>query len=359
MYYIYVYSFLISAFLCGIIVFFSSFHLKYTSRDHGNASIQSMHDIPTPRIGGLAIFISILASAGFLMFSQNTSLGLMILFGATPLFISGLLEDIGFLINPKIRLFASFFAGFLGCYLTGYWLSNLDFEFLDRIIIYTPFAIIFTSFCVAGISNAFNIIDGMNGLSSGLAMIISLLLLIISNSAGDLAISSLILIIIFSILGFFIWNFPMGKLFLGDSGAYLVGFSLVWISIILVERNEAISPWCMFVIFSLPLIETVFSIFRRARQGKRKHDQPDDLHMHSLLLKRYLKKVFSSYSKLTQNNLTSLTVLCFSSLASLSGLLAVDSSIKSIFIFIVIFIVYLAVYSRLVNFKWKIIFFIK
>jgi len=91
-------------------------------------------------------------------------------------------------------------------------------------------------------------------------------------------------------LGFFVWNFPKGRIFLGDGGAYFSGFVMAFISIILVNRNEAISPWFPVIIFAYPIVDTLFSMYRRKFISRKSSLMADNLHLHTLIFKRVSRK---------------------------------------------------------------------
>ena len=114
-----------------------------------------------------------------------------------------------------------------------------------------------------GVTNSINIIDGFHGLASGVSLISLISFIILSAIYHDILILNLSLIMFFAILGFFVWNWPKGKIFLGDGGAYFIGFMFVIISILFVNRNPQISPWFPVCVLSYPIFEVLFSIYRR------------------------------------------------------------------------------------------------
>ena len=100
------------------------------------------------------------------------------------------------------------------------------------------------------------------------------------------------------ILGFFLLNFPAGKIFLGDAGAYMIGHLLVWCAVILVNHSQELSPFAILLIFFWPVADTLLAIWRRWRQ-KRKTYQPDRLHFHQLVM-RFLEIKFFGQSQRRQ-----------------------------------------------------------
>jgi UDP-N-acetylmuramyl pentapeptide phosphotransferase/UDP-N-acetylglucosamine-1-phosphate transferase len=92
-----------------------------------------------------------------------------------------------------------------------------------------------------------------------------------------------------AIAGFFVWNYPRGLIFLGDGGAYLIGFWIAILSIMLVERNPAVSPWFALTINIYPIFETLFSIYRRMIHQNKSPGQPDGIHFHMLIYRRVIR----------------------------------------------------------------------
>jgi len=241
---------------------------------------QATHSKVTTRWGGLAILLSITL---FVLYDRNP-ISVFIMISALPIFLAGALEDFGYYIRPFIRLLVGLTSGFIAIFLTRVWLTDIDLSFISFLLTYSPLAIVFTAFASCGVSQSINLIDGMNGLASGIILLISLGLSIISFSVGEKDLGFFTLIIFASTMGFFIWNFPKGLIFLGDSGAYTLGHITVWVAIILISRHPEISAWAILCVFSWPIIDTVFSIFRRWVRNVA-IDQPDQMHFHHVIMR--------------------------------------------------------------------------
>lgn len=112
----------------------------------------------------------------------------------------------------------------------------------------------------------------------------------VAAQVGDGFILTTALILIGALLGFLAWNGPKGKLFLGDGGAYLLGFILAELSVLLVVRNPQVSPWFPVVLLGYPIFETFFSIYRKKYRRGYSPGQPDGLHMHMLIYKRIIRR---------------------------------------------------------------------
>ena len=170
-------------------------------------------------------------SCGFIplsiVFDLNAEeLTLLILSGA-PVFAVGLAEDLGYKMSPKIRLVSSAISSVLAIILLKVWLSKLGIPGLDTALIFVPFSILFTVFATVGVVNAFNLIDGLNGLSSYVSISIAISLSIIAFQVGNSQFAIFLALFTAAVLGFLTLNFPFGKIFLGDGGAYALGHLLV------------------------------------------------------------------------------------------------------------------------------------
>ena len=136
-----------------------------------------------------------------------------------------------------------------------------------------------------GVSNAINIIDGFNGLASGVCLLVLAGIMYVAYDVKDVEIFYCALVLFFGILGFFVCNFPLGKIFLGDGGAYFLGFILGMLLVLLTQRHtESVSAFFGLSIMIYPVWEVVFSIWRRKRL-RLNATSPDDLHLHTLIFK--------------------------------------------------------------------------
>ena len=158
--------------------------------------------------------------------------------------------------SPMLRLSASIVSSVLAIIIFKVWLFKLGIPGFDTLLLFTPFAVLFTIFATVGVVNAFNLIDGLNGLSSFVSISVATSLSIIAFQVGNLQITIFLALISSAIFGFFVLNFPFGKIFLGDSGAYTLGHLLVWSSILLYNQSEEISPFAILLIFFWPVADT-------------------------------------------------------------------------------------------------------
>ena len=276
---------LCSVFCCWLIIRYEHLH-SHLSHDLSDSGPQKMHFHPTPRIGGVAIIVGLFVGDGVLnnwmAAPSNREMNLLIL-SALPTFFGGFIEDLTKRVGVIERLLITMLSGAIAAWLLGLILNRLDVPILDLLLVWLPVAILLTIFAVAGISNAINIIDGFNGLSAGYAIIALTAMAWVSFYVADILVFEISLLTGAALIGFLIWNWPRGGLFLGDGGAYLVGFILAELSIILVVRHPEVSAWFPVLILAHPIIETVYSMFRRALKKGMSPGEPDAYHLHQLL----------------------------------------------------------------------------
>lgn len=281
---------LISAFSAAwfvgwLIVKYEHLHAHY-SHDHAGTGPQKYHTQPTPRIGGLIVMAGLLISLGVAAFVDaapvEREFGLLLL-AAIPAFLGGLVEDVTKKIGVLERLMLTMLSGAIAAWLLGAVLNRLHIPGIDQALLWLPFALVFTSFAVGGIANSINIIDGYHGLAGGFAVIVLAAFAYVAALIGDNFIFTVALALAGALLGFLIWNWPGGKIFLGDGGSYLLGFLLAELSVMLVTRNPEVSPWFPLLLLIYPVFETFFSIYRRKLKHGLSPGQPDNLHLHQLI----------------------------------------------------------------------------
>ena len=338
-----------SATLSLAVVMSKRWHGKLTFDTEAGA--QKFHTTPTPRVGGIALFGSLFVA--WLLVGNLTGglLGAMLIAGL-PAFIAGLFEDLTKRVGVRERLVATMISGFLASMLTGYRLDFIDIPSFDHWLALAPVAVAFTAFAVGGVANAINIIDGFNGLAGAVLMVCFGMMGLIAYQVGDLQLVSICLLATFSVAGFMLLNFPFGKIFMGDGGAYFMGFMLAWTAVMLPMRNPSVSPWASVVICSYPIIETLFSIWRKANRKGYNPGQPDRVHFHMLVYQRVSRSVFFDHNASLVNGMTTLFILPFSLMCSLSGLLFYSSTSLLAGSMVINFAVYYLIYLRLTQFRW-------
>lgn len=263
----------------------------HLSADHDLSGVQKFHTTPVPRIGGIGVFVGIAAGIAVCLLSEINVVmfGTLVIVAAIPAFAAGLLEDLTKKVSVSKRLFATMISAVIGGAILGGWLIRIDVPFMDFALVFLPVSILITCFAVAGVANAFNLIDGYNGLSGMVGVIILCGLAYVANQVGDREIVVVCYATIGSILGFLLWNYPRGLIFLGDGGAYLIGFIVAELSVLLVARNPQVSPWFPLLLAFYPIFETVFTIFRRVVIGRTHPGLPDAAHLHQLIYRRVVR----------------------------------------------------------------------
>ncbi|SFK89973.1 MraY family glycosyltransferase [Shimia haliotis] len=257
-----------------------SAHVRYTSKGHAGLEVQSMHEHPTPRIGGVAVALGLTAAACVHMSLDQPIV--LVLLAAMPVFFAGLAEDIGLTASPRLRLAAAATSAALAIYATGASIQDGVAPGLDDLLKLTFFSAILTVFSVAALCHAFNLIDGMNGLASTMALAACASLGAISYSVGDAQILALCAATFAATTGVLLLNYPFGKLFLGDAGAYSLGFVIGWIGVLLIHRHPEISVWAVLLCVFLPFADTTAAILRRIKK-RAPIGQPDKLHYHHIV----------------------------------------------------------------------------
>jgi UDP-N-acetylmuramyl pentapeptide phosphotransferase/UDP-N-acetylglucosamine-1-phosphate transferase len=200
------------------------------------------------------------------------------------LFLVGLLEDLGYPVSPMRRLAATGLASFAVILLTGTVLDHTGIVFLDDVSSLWIVAAGITLFATMGLSNAFNLIDGVHGLAGLNAIVTAIALALIARNAGYDAIVLPLLVIACGTLGYLALNFPFGAIFLGDAGAYTLGFVLAWFGIEILAMAPEVSPWPVLLTMFWPVADTCIAIFRRLRRSVPAM-MPDRLHVHQLVMR--------------------------------------------------------------------------
>lgn len=243
-----------------------------------------VHIQPMPLIGGLAIYISVIIST--LIFIPITKEILAILIGGTIILISGIIDDKGNL-SPRLKVLFQLIAAIVlligdvriefitNPFSNEYAMLNLDLLSIPATIIW-----------IVAITNAINLIDGLDGLAAGVTAISSLCFMLVGFSLGHIHIAILSMIVAGACIGFLPFNFDPARIFMGDTGALFLGFILGVITIEGVMKSvAAIAVVVPIIILGVPIFDTTFAIFRRLRNGQ-SITIGDKGHLHHRLLAR-------------------------------------------------------------------------
>ena len=286
---LFIFCFISSVITIKIILFTSNEHFKI-SMDSDTTGVQKYHKKAVPRIGGLAIFVSLVLT-GLLSdnLTQEWSSYFSGLIVATFLvFVGGFTEDITKQVRPSSRILFMLAGTLVAIYLTKSLplITSAHNYYIDIALGYELFALLLTLLCVLGLTNAYNIIDGFNGLSGTAALFNLLGLTILAYTLQDLFVFKVGISVIAAICGFLAFNYPRGKIFLGDGGAYSLGFIIAVLSIKLITNYPQLSPYTVLLLAIYPVFELAFSIYRRKIIRKTASMQPDNLHLHQLIYHR-------------------------------------------------------------------------
>lgn len=280
---------------CLVASFGTCLLLVLTQRWHGNLSldhdlngVQKIHETPVPRVGGIGVVVGLVLAGlfSYQLGGETYETAGKLLLCAIPVFSAGLIEDFTKRVGVRTRLFAAFISAGLAFFALDAQLNKLDTPGLDYLIGFGVVSFVFTCFAVGGLTNAINIIDGLNGLASGSVAIMLIGVGLLALHSGDTLVFKLCMWGTAAAIGFLVVNYPFGKIFLGDGGAYLAGFWLAECAVLLMARNPEINTWTVLLCVAYPVVETVYSMFRRHVITKAPSGAPDSGHMHQLLFKR-------------------------------------------------------------------------
>lgn len=317
--------------------------------------VQKFHVIPTSRMGGIAIFLGFAVSAIALSVIAEFNLySFWFLIAALPVWLAGLAEDLTHRVCPTFRLCMAIVSSALLIGTMGVFVNRTDVWLIDLLLSIPGVALCVTLLVVAGFTHSMNIVDGFHGLASGLAIITISSLAIIAWKVGDTLLLNMCATSLAVVISFFLFNWPKGAIFLGDAGAYLIGFWVVELGILLAMRNPQISPMAPVVAGLLPLIETLCSIYRRVFIKKSPVNQPDALHLHTLIYRRILHRHSLTYTADQLDSINAKVALFFwvpsAIFAGLACIFAESTDLQLILI-LIYFLIYNWVYMRIVRFN--------
>jgi len=253
-----------------------------------------VHVSPIPRLGGLAIFLGFIAAVLInLEFLVNKNL-VGIIIGSTIIVMTGFYDDIKPLSAKKklvMQILAAAAVAYSGVLIKGF--TNPLFFLMPDEKIYIPFgllAIPVTIFWIVGVTNAVNLIDGMDGLAAGISVISSVTLMIVAIITADGGSRTLVIglsaCLAGGAIGFLPYNFNPAKIFMGDTGAMFLGFMLSVISIMGAMKGAAsFSIAVPLLAVGVPIFDTLLAMLRRYLNGKPMMEA-DKGHLHHRLLEK-------------------------------------------------------------------------
>ena len=347
-------SFIVSL-AATLLVIRSADRHAHLSADHELDGPQKFHARPVPRIGGLGLASALVAGALMAQFTQSPLAGSLwlLLASALPAFSAGLIEDVTKNVSPAKRLCATAVSAALAAWWLDAVIRRTDIPGVDLLVHIPLGAVALTMLVVAGVANATNIIDGFNGLASMCVMFMLLALAYVGLQVGDRLVVTSALMTAGAVLGFFLWNFPAGLIFLGDGGAYLLGFLVADLGVLLIARNPGVSPLFPLLLCAYPIFETVFTIYRRKLKGT-SAAHPDGIHLHSLVHRRLIRPLLGEPpedSLRARNSMTSPYLWLLCSLSVIPAMVWWRSSTVLALCIGLFMVAYTAVYWSIVRFK--------
>lgn len=350
-------AFVVSAALTLLLVRSAHLHGRH-SGDHDFSKPQGIHAVAVPRIGGLSIVLGIMAAAAAMWLVVGPTEGrfaFTLLACSFIAFFAGFVQDLTEALTPRGRLVATALSAVIAFFWMDAAIRDTDIPGLDWIVSFSAGSLVITVLVVAGIANAINIIDGLNGLASMCVVLMLSALSYVAFQVDDSLLGGLGLAGVGAVMGMFLWNFPLGLIFLGDGGAYFLGFFVSELSILLLVRNPSeVSPFFPALVCIYPIFETLFSIYRRWFLRSVPPSVPDGIHLHSLIYRRVMRWAVGGRSahELTRRNSMSSPYLWLLSMLSIVPAVIFWDNTPILAMFLVMFVAsYLTLYWRIVRFK--------
>lgn len=242
-----------------------------------------VHNTPTPRLGGLAIFLGFLFSV--VLFADVSRQVQGMLLGAVVIVVSGVIDDITPLkwyIKIVFQIAAALIAVYHGIIIDA--VSNPNIFGGSELLVFGSFSIPITILWIIGMTNAVNLIDGLDGLACGVSGISSVTMLVIALLVSDMNVAVIMAALAGACIGFLPYNLNPAKIFMGDTGALLLGYVLSTASIMGLFKFYAIISFAVpFLVLGLPLFNTAFVFILRIIKGKNPM-QRDRGHFHDRLI---------------------------------------------------------------------------
>jgi UDP-N-acetylmuramyl pentapeptide phosphotransferase/UDP-N-acetylglucosamine-1-phosphate transferase len=349
-------SFLVAAFAVQVFM-----RRRRHARRYAHDLPQRFHKGHVPRLGGAGILVGmgvawLAAGIGSDPFNVSWPLkaSALTLLCIAPAVLGGIIEDVTQRVSVRYRLGLTIGSALLLCWVLNLSLARTGIGFVDDLLQAWPYAaILFAAFAIGGLPHAFNIIDGYNGLAGTVAVLVCLAISHVALQVGDRQLAAMVICLVGATLGFLMWNYPRGKIFAGDGGAYVWGMVIAVAAVTLVQRHRVVSPWFPMLLLIYPVWETVFSIYRKIARGQSPGDA-DALHFHQLIFRRIVRVAFAddeARQLLARNNRTSPYLWIFAALTVVPAVLFWNNT-PILMAFCALFVAtYVAAYLMIVRFK--------
>ena len=339
--------FLFAALSCGICLVLVLVNGYMTMRRNDLHAVQTTHQRPTSRFGGLAISITFVAGLFIEPTRENPQIleNLACLF---PIFLVGVLEDSGRRIAPRCRLLACVISSLIAIVVCGSEIDRLGFLRLDFLLEQQAVAIFLTVLVLTGVTQSFNLLDGLHGLCGFTAVIVALALAAISAQGAQTDMGQVMALLVAAIVGFLILNYPRGLLFLGDAGATCIGFILACTAIEMLHNQPELSPWALMLVFFWPIADTLLAINRRLMRH-RAAMQPDRMHFHHVVMRAYEILVLGKKNRAVSNPAATAILLPMIAAPSLVGIFVWNRDDLALMATVVFAVLFLATYLAIVR----------
>ncbi len=350
-------SFAVSAF--AVLVFRRN--ARRHARRYGADMPQRFHKGHVPRLGGAGIFLGMAVAwlaAGWSgdPFNLGWPVGksLLMLLCIAPAVVGGITEDVTQRVPVRYRLALTLGSALLLCWLLKLGVYRTGVPLVDGWMQLAPYAaVVLAVVAIGGLPHAFNIIDGYNGLAATVAVLICLAISHVALQVGDRQLAAMVIGLVGATLGFLMWNYPSGRIFAGDGGAYVWGVVIAVACVMLVQRHEAVSPWFPMLLLIYPVWETLFSIYRKVARGQ-SPGMADALHFHQLIFRRIVRVAFSddeARQLLSRNNRTSPYLWMFAALSIVPAVLFWRNTVALMVCTLLFVATYVTAYLMIVRFK--------
>lgn len=303
---------------------------------------RTVHHGIIPRTGGYAIYVAFLIGAMVFLKTDNQINSILI--GGLIVFLFGLYDDIHDL-PPKMKVLGQVAAALIVIFYGGISLKGFTIPYIPTILSYS-IALIITLGWIVGITNAVNLIDGLDGLCGGISMIVLITTGLISIHYGRTDITSLTLLLAGSIGGFLVFNFHPAKIFMGDCGALFIGFMLSVISLLGFgfKTSTFFTLGAPIVVLAVPIMDTLIAIIRRKVHHQR-FDEADKGHLHHKLM-------FSLELGQTKSVLILYIATALFSICSFIHIYSVTASILLFALLLLVFEIFVE-YTNMISRKYK------
>lgn len=353
-----VFSFLLAAIAVFVLIRRGRQHARLYAADMP----QRFHAGDVPRLGGAGILVGMGAGwmlAGFAPFDPfhvawPASAALLALVCLLPAVACGIVEDITQRVPARVRLVITLASAGMFCWAMGLSISRVGIPGLDSLLVPYPLVgILFAAFAIGGLPHAFNLIDGYNGLAGTVSLLTCLAISHVALQLGDRQLAAMVLCLAGATAGFLLFNYPRGKIFAGDGGAYVWGMVIAVACVALVQRHHAVSPWFPILLLVYPVCETLFSIYRKLARGQ-SPGTADRLHFHQLIFRRLVRPVFlddDDRRLLARNNKTAPYLWMLSACSVVPAMLLWRNTLALAICSLLFVLAYVGAYLMIVRFK--------